>query len=159
MRYRIGFGYDIHRLEKGNPLWVDGVLISNEIGATGHSDADVLIHAVCDGLLGAAGLRDIGFQFPDTSPEYKGISSKILLEKVLESVEEKGYRVEQVDSTVCLEFPKISDHIESIRKSLASVLHIPADDVSVKATTKEQLGAIGRGEGIEAYAVVLLAMG
>ena len=159
MRYRIGFGYDIHRLEKGNPLWVGGVLISNEIGATGHSDADVLIHAVCDGLLGAAGLRDIGFQFPDTSPEYKGISSKILLEKVLESVEEKGYRVEQVDSTVCLEFPKISDHIESIRKSLASVLHIPADDVSVKATTKEQLGAIGRGEGIEAYAVVLLAMG
>jgi 2-C-methyl-D-erythritol 2,4-cyclodiphosphate synthase len=156
MTYRIGFGYDIHRLEKGKPLWLGGVFVSEEIGAIGHSDADVLIHAICDGLLGAAGLRDIGVQFPDTSPEYKNISSRILLDRVMQLIEKKGYRVENIDSTVCLEFPKISDSIPEMRSILAKILKVQPDDIAVKATTKENLGAIGRGEGIEAYAVVLL---
>jgi 2-C-methyl-D-erythritol 2,4-cyclodiphosphate synthase len=156
MRHRIGFGYDIHRLEQGIPLWLGGVLVSAEMGAVGHSDADVLIHAVCDGLLGAAGLRDIGVHFPDTDAGYKDIPSSILLAKVIKLVGEKGYKVEQVDSTVCLEFPKISSRIPEIRTILAQLMQIAPGDVSVKATTKEGLGAIGRGEGIEAYAVVLL---
>ncbi len=157
MKHRIGFGYDIHRLEKGTSLYLGGVLISEEIGAVGHSDADVLIHAICDALLGATGLRDIGFHFPDTKDEFKGISSSILLARVMEMVESKGYKVEQVDSTVCLEFPKISPRIEEIRFALAAMLHTKKEDVSVKATTKEGLGAIGKGEGIEAYAVVMLS--
>jgi len=157
MRYRIGFGYDIHRLEKGIPLWLGGVLVSEEMGAVGHSDADVLIHAVCDGLLGATGLRDIGVQFPDTSPEYKGISSRILLQQVMEMIRAKGYRVEQVDSTVCFESPAISGAIPEMRQILAKILEITPEEISVKATTKEGLGATGRGEGIEAYAVVLLS--
>ena len=156
MRPRIGFGYDIHRLEKGTPLVLGGVLVSDQLGAVGHSDADVLIHATCDALLGAAGLRDIGVQFPDTSPEFRGISSLILLERVMEMLKEKGYRVEQVDSTICLEAPRISSFIPEMKENLSPILKIPATDISIKATTKENLGAIGRGEGIEAYAVVLL---
>jgi len=159
MKNRIGFGYDIHRLERGNPLWLGGVLVSEEIGAVGHSDADVLTHAICDALLGAAGLRDIGVQFPDTSPEFKGISSLILLERVVKLVSEKGYRIEQVDSTVCLQAPRISSRIPEMKSALSKTLNIQQEDLSVKATTKENLDAVGRGEGIEAYAVVLLSMG
>jgi 2-C-methyl-D-erythritol 2,4-cyclodiphosphate synthase len=159
MKNRIGFGYDIHRLERGNPLWLGGVLVSEEIGAVGHSDADVLIHAICDALLGAAGLRDIGVQFPDTSPEFKGISSLILLERVVNLVSERGYRIEQVDSTVCLQAPRISSRIPEMKSALSKTLNIHQEDISVKATTKENLDAVGRGEGIEAYAVVLLSMG
>ena len=156
MRYRIGFGYDIHRLEKGKPLWLGGVLVSEQVGAVGHSDADVLIHAICDALLGAAGLRDIGVQFPDSSPEFKGISSLILLERVMEMIRSKDYRIEQVDTTLCLEAPKVSPFVAEMKAKLAEALGCPAEDVSIKATTKEGLGAIGRGEGIEAYAVVLI---
>jgi 2-C-methyl-D-erythritol 2,4-cyclodiphosphate synthase len=157
MSYRVGFGYDIHRLEKGKPLWLGGVLVSEETGAVGHSDADVLIHALCDALLGASGLRDIGVQFPDTSAEYKGISSVILLERVIAMVKEKGYRVEQIDSTICLQVPKIMDMIPEMKIILAKALVINENEISVKATTKENLDAVGKGEGIEAYAVVLLS--
>lgn len=157
MRYRIGFGYDIHRLEKGIPLWLGGVLVSDDIGAVGHSDADVLIHAICDALLGAAGLRDIGVQFPDTALEYKGIPSMILLEKVMGMIRQKGYRVEQVDSTVILQQPRISLHIPEMKQILAPALSLSPEEISVKATTKENLDAVGRSEGIEAYAVALLS--
>ena len=156
MTYRIGFGYDIHRLEKGRPLWLGGVLVSSETGAVGHSDADVLIHAICDGLLGAAGLRDIGIQFPETSAKFKDIASRLLLEKVFQMITDKGYKVEQIDSTICLEKPKISSYIPGMKEILADILKTDQEDISVKATTKENLGAVGRGEGIEAYAVVLL---
>jgi 2-C-methyl-D-erythritol 2,4-cyclodiphosphate synthase len=156
MSFRIGFGYDIHRLEKGKPLWLGGVLVSEDIGAVGHSDADVLIHAICDALLGAAGLRDIGVQFPDTSAEFKGISSLILLESVMGMIKGKGYKVEQIDSTICLQAPKIMKMIPEIKLILAKTLEINENEISVKATTKENLDAVGRGEGIEAYAVVLI---
>jgi 2-C-methyl-D-erythritol 2,4-cyclodiphosphate synthase len=159
MSFRIGFGYDIHRLEKGKPLWLGGVLVSEEIGAVGHSDADVLIHAICDALLGAAGLRDIGVQFPDTSAEFKGISSIILLERVMTMLKGKGYRVEQIDSTICLQAPKIMNMITAIKIILAKTLEINESEISVKATTKENLDAVGRGEGIEAYAVALITTG
>jgi 2-C-methyl-D-erythritol 2,4-cyclodiphosphate synthase len=159
MTFRIGFGYDVHRLEKGKPLWLGGVLVSEQLGAVGHSDADVLIHAICDALLGASGSRDIGVQFPDTSPEYKGISSRILLERVMETVSGKGYHVENIDSTVCLETPKISPYIPEMQSVLSQTLRIPIQAVNIKATTKEGLGAIGRGEGIEAFSVVLLSAG
>lgn len=157
MKHRIGFGYDIHRLERGRLLWLGGVLISTDTGAVGHSDADVLIHAICDALLGAAGLRDIGVQFPDTSPEYKGIASSILLEKVMKMLAEVGFSVEQVDSTICLQAPRVAPSIPLMREHLASVMGIPLGDISIKATTKEHLDAVGRGEGIEAYAVVLIS--
>jgi 2-C-methyl-D-erythritol 2,4-cyclodiphosphate synthase len=156
MSFRVGFGYDIHRLEKGRTLWLGGVLVSGEIGAVGHSDADVLIHAICDALLGAAGLRDIGVQFPDHSPEFKGIASIILLERVMGMIKEKGYRVEQIDSTICLQAPKVMSMMPLMQSTLARVLEVGTEDVSVKATTKENLDAIGRGEGIEAYAVALI---
>lgn len=156
MSFRVGFGYDIHRLEKGRTLWLGGVLVSEDIGAIGHSDADVLIHAICDALLGAAGLRDIGVQFPDHSPEFKGIASIILLERVMGMIKEKGYRVEQIDSTICLQAPKIMAMIPAMRTILAKALEIGTEEMSVKATTKENLDAIGRGEGIEAYAVALI---
>jgi 2-C-methyl-D-erythritol 2,4-cyclodiphosphate synthase len=159
MKYRIGFGYDIHRLQKGKPLWLGGVLVSEEIGAIGHSDADVLIHAICDALLGAAGLRDIGIQFPDTSKQFKGISSLVLLEKVMGMLSEKGFSLEQVDSTICLQSPKIAIKIPEMRLVLSQAMAIAVEEISVKATTKENLGAIGRGEGIEAYAVVLINKG
>jgi len=157
MKYRIGFGYDIHRLEKGKRLYLGGVLVSDETGAVGHSDADVLIHAICDSLLGAIGKRDIGFHFPDTSPEFKGISSLSLLEKVMLLVEETGYKVEQIDSTICLEYPKISPFVEDMKRKLAKTMNLGENDISVKATTKEGLGSIGNGEGLEAYAVSLLS--
>lgn len=157
MSLRVGFGYDIHRLEQGRALWLGGVLISTEVGAVGHSDADVLIHAICDALLGAAGLRDIGIQFPDTSDEYKGISSSILLERVMAMLEGKGFIVEQIDSTICLQAPKIAAAVPEMKQKLSFILKITPEDISIKATTKENLDAVGKGEGIEAYAVCLIS--
>ncbi len=156
MNFKIGFGYDVHRLSPGYDLWLGGIKIDHEKGAVGHSDADVLIHAICDALLGAMGLRDIGYHFPDTDPAYKGIDSKILLQKVLEMIHQEGFRIGNIDSTVCLEKPKINPHIPAMQKCLADILSIKTAQVSIKATTKEKLGFVGEEKGIEAYAVVLL---
>ncbi len=153
---RVGFGFDTHRLEPGRELWLGGILVPHEKGAAGHSDADVLIHAIIDALLGAAGLRDIGTQFPDTAPEFKGIESRILLMKTLEMVEEKGFRIGNIDTTIVLQRPKIGASIPAITGRLAEWLKVAPDQVSVKAKTSENLGFIGREEGISAYAVVLL---
>jgi len=153
---RVGFGYDVHRLEPGLPLWIGGVSISHEKGALGHSDADALLHAICDALLGAAALGDIGDHFPDTDPAFRGISSLLLLERTLELVRNLGYRIINLDSTVCLQKPRIKPHIGEMRSRIASTLDISVDQVSVKATTEEKLGFTGREEGISAYAVVLL---
>ena len=156
MNSRIGFGFDVHQLKKGYPLWIGGVLIPSDFGAVGHSDADVLIHAICDALLGSLALKDIGFHFPDTSDDYKNIDSKILLAKVFDLVKLKGYHISNIDSTVCLQSPKIAGFIDKMTEVLAEILKIETDRVSVKATTTEKLGYTGRGEGIAAYAVILL---
>ncbi len=156
MKQRIGFGYDVHRLVAGRELWLGGVLIPSEIGAEGHSDADVLLHAICDAMLGAAALGDIGKHFPDTDPAFKGIDSKVLLRKVNELVTAKGFSVANIDSTIALQAPKIAGYIDSMRQTIAGVLNIAMDDVSVKATTTEKMGFEGRGEGISAYALVLI---
>ncbi|MCK5136146.1 MAG: 2-C-methyl-D-erythritol 2,4-cyclodiphosphate synthase [Bacteroidales bacterium] len=156
MNFRIGFGYDVHRLEAGLPLWLGGVEILHEKGAVGHSDADVLLHAICDALLGAAALGDIGEHFPDTDPSYKGIASTILLQRTIELVREKGYEINNIDSTICLQIPKIKPFILNIRQQIASQLGLDKDVVSVKATTEEKLGFTGREEGVSAYAVVML---
>lgn len=156
MKIRIGFGFDVHRLEVNYPLYLGGVKIDAEKGAVGHSDADVLLHAICDAMLGALALRDIGYHFPDTSSDYKGIDSKLLLTKVNELIQLKGYKVSNIDSTVCLEQPKISPHISEMQKTIAGVLGIDKEDVSVKATTNEKLGYVGHTNGVNAYAVVLL---
>lgn len=156
MSQRIGFGYDVHRLVTGREFWLGGVLIPSEIGAEGHSDADVLLHAICDALLGAAALGDIGKHFPDTDPAFKGIDSKILLGKVSELITAGGYSVVNIDSTIALQAPKVAAHIESMRKTVSGILGIPIDQVSVKATTTEKLGFEGRGEGVSAYAVVMI---
>jgi len=156
MKNRIGFGYDVHRLEKGHDLWLGGVRILSEKGAVGHSDADVLIHAICDALLGAAALGDIGHHFPDTSPEFKGISSLVLLQKVANLLNEKGYSIGNVDSTVCLERPKIGTYVAEMKIILSKSLKISEEDISIKATTKEGLGFVGNLEGIEAWAVVMI---
>jgi 2-C-methyl-D-erythritol 2,4-cyclodiphosphate synthase len=154
--FRIGFGFDTHRLDAGREFRLGGVLIPHTRGATGHSDADALIHAIIDALLGAAGLRDIGNQFPDTSAEFKGIDSKILLTRTMELIRAKGFSIGNIDATVVLQEPKISPYIPSITGTLASVMAIGEDQLSVKAKTSEKLGFIGREEGISAYAVVLL---
>jgi 2-C-methyl-D-erythritol 2,4-cyclodiphosphate synthase len=156
MASRVGFGFDTHRLEEHIPFLLGGVRIDHGKGAAGHSDADVLIHAICDALLGAAGLRDIGTQFPDTSPEFKGIDSKVLLARTVELVLQKGYRIGNIDSTVVLQLPKISPFIPEMVSVLAPILQVAPDCVSVKAKTSEKLGFIGREEGVSAYAVVLL---
>ncbi len=156
MSYRIGFGVDFHQLTEGRELWLGGVLIPHHKGALGHSDADVLLHAICDALLGALNLGDIGIHFPDTDPAYKGIDSKILLRKTWEMVRQKGYGIVNIDSTVCLELPKIKKHADAMRRVMADILSIPADDISIKATTTEQMGFVGREEGLVAYATVLL---
>jgi len=158
MKIRIGFGFDVHRLEEGYPLYLGGIKIDAQKGAVGHSDADVLLHAICDAMLGALALRDIGYHFPDTSADYKGIDSKILLAKVNELIRLKGFKVNNIDSTVCLEQPKISPHISDMQKSIAGVLGIEKDDVSIKATTNEKLGYVGHTNGVNAYAVVLLTV-
>lgn len=156
MKIRVGFGYDVHQLVPERELWIGGVRIAHEMGLLGHSDADVLIHAICDALLGAANMRDIGFHFPDKDPQYKNIDSKILLQKTIELIAEKGYKVGNVDATVCAERPKLNPHIPAMQQVLSDIMHIDLDEVSIKATTTEKLGFTGREEGIAAYAVVLI---
>ena len=156
MKIRVGFGYDVHQLVEGRDLWLGGVKLQHSKGLLGHSDADVLIHAICDALLGAANMRDIGFHFPDNSADYKGIDSKILLKKVVELIATKGYKVGNIDATVCAEHPKLNPHILEMQQVLADVMGIDADDVSIKATTTEKLGFTGREEGISAFATVLI---
>ncbi|HEY4108209.1 2-C-methyl-D-erythritol 2,4-cyclodiphosphate synthase [Puia sp.] len=156
MSYRIGFGVDFHQLAEGRALWLGGVRIPSEKGGLGHSDADVLLHAVCDGLLGALNLGDIGVHFPNTDPAYKDIDSKILLERTYALVRGKGYRVVNIDSTVCLEAPKIMSYAGEMRAAMAARLGIDAEDISIKATTTEAMGFVGRGEGLMAYATVLV---
>ncbi len=156
MKIRVGFGYDVHRLVEGRALFLGGVEVEHTLGLLGHSDADVLIHAICYALLGAAALRDIGYHFPDTSADFKDIDSKILLRKTNELLHENGYRVGNVDCTICAERPKLKDYIEPMRACLASILGIDVSDVSIKATTTEKLGFVGHEEGIAAYAVVLI---
>lgn len=156
MKMRVGFGYDVHRLVSGRELWLGGIRIDYGKGLLGHSDADVLIHAICDALLGAANLRDIGYQFPDTADSTLNIDSKILLRKTMDLVEKKGYHLVNIDATVCAEQPKLNPHIPDMKICLAKVLHVDEDDISLKATTTEHLGFTGRQEGISAYAVALL---
>ena len=156
MDFRIGQGVDFHKLDKGLELWLGGIPIPSDRGAIAHSDGDVLIHSICDAILGAAGLRDIGFHFPDTDEKYKDIDSKILLKKVIELARLHGYTISNIDSTICLENPKLSPHIESIRNSLSKVTGLEATRISVKATTTEKMGFTGREEGIAAIASVLL---
>ncbi len=156
MKIRVGMGYDVHRLVEGRDLWLGGVRIAHTTGLLGHSDADVAIHALCDALLGAANMRDIGYHFPDTAGEYAGIDSKILLCKVVELLHEQGYRIGNVDMTICAERPKLNPHIPAMKETLASCMNVETDDISIKATTTEKLGFTGREEGISAYAVVLI---
>jgi 2-C-methyl-D-erythritol 2,4-cyclodiphosphate synthase len=156
MTYRIGFGTDYHALAEGRKLWLGGVSIPHSKGAVGHSDADVLLHAICDALLGALGLGDIGVHFPDTDAAYKDIDSKILLEKTFELVSRKGFVLENLDSTVSLERPKIMPHAGRMRQIIAGILHSTEEQISIKATTTEKLGFVGREEGVMAQAVVLL---
>lgn len=156
MKIRVGFGFDVHRLVPGRKLWLGGIKLEHELGLFGHSDADVLIHAICDALLGAANMRDIGFHFPDNAGEFKNIDSKILLARTVKLIAEKGYTVGNIDATVCAERPKLKAHIPEMQETLAKVMGIDADDVSIKATTTEKLGFTGREEGISAYATVLI---
>jgi 2-C-methyl-D-erythritol 2,4-cyclodiphosphate synthase len=153
---RIGFGIDFHQLVPDKPLWIGGVQIPHHKGSLGHSDADVLLHAICDAMLGALALGDIGMHFPNTDPAYKDIDSKILLAKTFELISKKGYHVVNVDSSLCLEAPKVMKHAIAMRSIIANLLQIAVDDVSIKATTTETMGFIGREEGLAAYAVVLL---
>lgn len=149
-------GYDVHRFEKGRPLWLGGINIPHTHGLAGHSDADVLIHAICDALLGAAALRDIGHHFPDTSAQYAGIDSKILLRETVRLLAGAGWRIGNVDATICAERPKLNPHIPAMQACLAPLMNIEPEDVSIKATTTEKLGFTGREEGMSAYAVVLI---
>ena len=157
MSHRIGFGVDFHKLAEGRELWIGGVHIPHHKGAVGHSDADVLLHAICDALLGAAALGDIGIHFPDTDSAYKNIDSKILLQTTVGLIRKKNYSVVNIDSTICLEAPKIKPYVPQMCKTIASIIGITENDVSVKATTTEQLGFVGREEGVMAYAIVLLS--
>lgn len=156
MKIRVGFGFDVHQLREGQDFWLGGIKVPHSKGAFGHSDADVLIHVICDAILGAANMRDIGFHFPDTSNDYKGIDSKILLKDVIKLINDKGYSIGNIDSTICLQQPKINPHIPSMKVCLANVMQISEEDISIKATTTEKLGFVGREEGVSAYATVLL---
>ena len=156
MKIRVGFGYDVHQFEEGRPLWLGGIRIDYRMGLKGHSDADVLVHVLCDALLGAANLRDIGYQFPDTAQEYENIDSKILLAKTVDLLTEHGYTIGNIDATICAEQPKINPHIPEMKRVLAGVMHIDQEDLSIKATTTEHLGFVGREEGMAAYATVLI---
>ena len=153
---RVGFGFDVHRLVEGRELWMGGIMIPYEKGLLGHSDADVLIHAICDALLGAANMRDIGYHFPDTSDETLNMDSKIILKKTIDLIASKGYALGNIDATICAEKPKMNPHIPQMQKTLAEVIGCDPDQISIKATTTEKLGFTGRQEGISAYAVVLL---
>ncbi len=156
MKIRVGSGIDFHRLVEGRELWLGGVLVPHTKGALGHSDADVLLHAICDAMLGALALGDIGKHFPDTDPAYKGIDSKILLKRTNELIQSKGWRVSNIDSTLCLEKPKIKPYVTQMQETIASIVGVTTNEVSIKATTTEQMGFAGREEGLVAYATVLL---
>jgi 2-C-methyl-D-erythritol 2,4-cyclodiphosphate synthase len=156
MKIRVGFGYDVHQLAEGEELWLGGIKIEHTKGSVGHSDGDVLIHAICDALLGAANMRDIGYHFPDTSAELKGIDSKILLEKTVCIIAEKGYTIGNIDSTIALQKPKIKPLIPEMQETLAKVMGIDSEDLAIKATTTEKLGFVGTQDGIAAYATVLI---
>lgn len=156
LNIRVGFGYDVHPLGEGRELWLGGIKLVFDKGCVGHSDADVLLHAICDALLGAANLRDIGFHFPNTNPVYKGADSKLLLKEVVELLKKNNYAVGNVDATLSLEAPKINPHIEAMQKVLAPILEVTEHEISIKATTNEKLGYVGRGEGVNAYAVALI---
>ena len=157
MKIRVGLGFDVHPLENGKDFWLGGIKLRSEKGAVGHSDADVLIHAICDALLGAANLRDIGFHFSNKDPQWKGKDSKHFLKEVTRMLSEKGWQVENVDCTITLENPKINPHIPEMKKTLAPLMNISEEDVSIKATTNEKLGYVGREEGVNAYAVALIS--
>lgn len=156
MKIRTGLGYDVHKLVEGRELWLGGIRLDYKLGLLGHSDADVLIHAICDALLGAANMRDIGYHFPDTSASTLGMDSKVILAKVIDLIATKGYKVGNIDATVCAERPKINPHVPAMKACLAHVMGCDEDQVSIKATTTERLGFTGREEGISAYAVALI---
>ena len=156
MKIKIGFGFDVHQLKIGHPFVMGGVSLEHDRGAYGHSDADVLLHAICDAILGAANLRDIGFHFSNTDEKWKGISSIILLQEVMKLIKEKDFSIGNIDCMICLEAPKINPHIPEMKKNIATAIAISEEDISIKATTNEQMGFIGRAEGVVAYAVVLL---
>lgn len=158
MSYRIGSGVDYHRLVEGRELWIGGIKIPHTKGALGHSDADVLLHAICDAILGALSLGDIGYHFPDTDAAFKDIDSKILLQKCVALIGGKGYKVVNIDSTLCLQSPKIKPYVQQMQQTIAAITNVSTADVSVKATTTEELGFIGREEGLKAYATVLLGL-
>lgn len=153
---RVGMGYDVHQLVSGRDLWMGGIKIEHTMGLLGHSDADVLIHAICDAILGAANMRDIGFHFPDTSSETEGMDSKIILRKAIELIATKGYRLVNIDATICAQRPKMNPHIPAMQQCMADVIGTDPDNISIKATTTERLGFTGREEGISAYAVALI---
>ncbi|MBN7813209.1 2-C-methyl-D-erythritol 2,4-cyclodiphosphate synthase [Algoriphagus sp. H41] len=154
--FRIGFGYDVHQLQPGYDFWLGGIKIDHDKGAVGHSDADVLIHVICDALLGAANMRNIGYHFSDKDPKYKGIDSKILLEEVMKMIREAGYEVGNIDTTVCLQLPKVNPFIPEMKTRLSQVMNVAEGDISVKATTSEWLGFVGREEGVSAYCTALI---
>ena len=156
MNIRIGFGFDVHQLAEGEDFWLGGILVPHVKGAVGHSDADVLIHTICDAILGAADLRDIGFHFPDTDAKYKGIDSKILLKDVMAIVRKHGFELGNIDATIALQKPKVNPHVPEMKKVLADVMNVSVGQISVKATTTEKLSFVGREEGVSAYAVALL---
>ena len=155
-KIRVGMGFDVHQLVEGRELWIGGIKLEHSKGLLGHSDADVLLHAVCDALLGAANMRDIGYHFPDTSSETEGMDSKVILKKTIALIATKGYRLVNIDATICAERPKMNPHIPEMKECMAKVIGCDADDISIKATTTESLGFTGREEGISAYAVVLI---
>ena len=156
MKIRVGFGYDVHQLVEGRELWIGGIRIDHTLGLLGHSDADVLLHAICDALLGAANMRDIGYHFPDTAAETDGMDSKIILRDTIRLIATKGYRLGNIDATICAERPKINPHIPQMQQTMADVIGCDPDQISIKATTTERLGFTGREEGISAYAVALI---
>ncbi len=157
MKIRVGFGYDVHQLKEGHDFWLGGIRLEHAKGAVGHSDADVLIHVICDALLGAANKRDIGYHFSDTDPKFKGIDSKILLKETMDIIRKDGWEIENIDSTICLQLPKVNPHIYEMKTCLAEVMNIAVEDISIKATTTEKLGFVGRQEGVSAYATVLIS--
>ena len=156
MNIRIGFGYDVHPLGTERELWLGGIKLEFEKGCVGHSDDDVLLHAICDALLGAANLRDIGFHFPNTNPKYKGADSKLLLKEVVDLLDKNGYAIGNVDATLSLEAPKVNPHITKMQQVIAPIMNVTTNDISIKATTNEGLGYVGKGEGVNAYAVALI---
>lgn len=156
MKIRVGYGYDVHQLKEGYDFWLGGIKVPHTKGAVGHSDADVLVHVICDALLGAANMRDIGFHFADTDPKFKGIDSKILLKDTVKLITDKGFSIGNIDVTVCLQKPKVNPHIPEMKKVLSEVMGIDEEDISIKATTTEKLGFVGTEQGVSAHAVALI---